>query len=69
MSRPDEGVHRLSAQVHAPNAGTCITKADCSQGPTSRAGQVIADGPNTEAGELALGRNAGGVHAMERLQL
>src|ERR1700738_4083183 len=40
------------------NAGTCINqKPIVRKGQRITAGQVIADGPNTEAGELALGRN------------
>src|ERR1700724_3384244 len=40
------------------NAGTCITQNPIvRKGQRITAGQVIADGPNTEAGELALGRN------------
>src|SRR5207249_1747823 len=40
------------------NAGTCINqKPIVRKGQRVVAGQVIADGPNTEAGELALGRN------------
>src|SRR5215207_6434029 len=40
------------------NAGTCINqKPIVKRGQSIKKGQVIADGPNTEAGELALGRN------------
>jgi DNA-directed RNA polymerase subunit beta len=40
------------------NAGTCINqKPIVRKGQRIAAGQVIADGPNTDAGELALGRN------------
>ncbi|MDF1752210.1 MAG: DNA-directed RNA polymerase subunit beta [Verrucomicrobiales bacterium] len=40
------------------NAGTCINqKPIVRRGEKIKAGQVIADGPNTEFGELALGRN------------
>ncbi|PWU07574.1 MAG: DNA-directed RNA polymerase subunit beta [Verrucomicrobia bacterium] len=40
------------------NSSTCINqKPIVSKGQTIVAGDVIADGPNTEAGELALGRN------------
>ena len=40
------------------NAGTCINqKPIVRRGDKVKAGQVIADGPNTEFGELALGRN------------
>ena len=40
------------------NAGTCINqKPIVLRGEKIKAGQVLADGPNTEYGELALGRN------------
>ncbi|MDF1816459.1 MAG: DNA-directed RNA polymerase subunit beta [Verrucomicrobiales bacterium] len=40
------------------NAGTCINqKPIVRRGDKVKAGDVIADGPNTEFGELALGRN------------
>jgi DNA-directed RNA polymerase subunit beta len=40
------------------NAGTCINQRPIvHKGQHVKKGQVIADGPNTEAGELALGRN------------
>jgi len=40
------------------NAGTCINQQPIvNQGDKIAAGQVIADGPNTENGELALGKN------------
>ncbi len=40
------------------NAGTCINqKPIVSRGQKVKAGMVLADGPNTELGELALGRN------------
>src|SRR5437763_15507090 len=40
------------------NAATCINqKILVSKGDTVKKGQVIADGPCTEGGELALGRN------------
>ncbi|MBE2205092.1 MAG: DNA-directed RNA polymerase subunit beta [Chthoniobacterales bacterium] len=40
------------------NASTCINqKAIVRKGQSIKKGQVIADGPNTENGELALGRN------------
>jgi len=40
------------------NAATCINqKALVKKGDTIKAGQIIADGPCTEKGELALGRN------------
>ncbi len=40
------------------NAGTCVNqKPIVKKGQAVSAGDVIADGPNTEQGELALGRN------------
>ena len=59
VSRPDEGVHVYELRKFMrSNAGTCINqKPIVRKGQRITAGQVIADGPNTEAGELALGRN------------
>jgi DNA-directed RNA polymerase subunit beta len=59
LSRPDDGlyVYELRKFMRS-NAGTCINqKPIVKKGQRIEAGQVIADGPNTEAGELALGRN------------
>ena len=40
------------------NAGTCVNqKPIIKKGQKIKAGDVLADGPNTEQGELALGRN------------
>jgi DNA-directed RNA polymerase subunit beta len=40
------------------NAGTCLNqKPICNRGDKVKFGDVLADGPNTEGGELALGRN------------
>ena len=40
------------------NAGTCINQRPIVlRGQTVKAGDILADGPNTEDGELALGRN------------
>lgn len=40
------------------NAGTCITQSPiCDIGDEVKMGEVIADGPSTDKGELALGRN------------
>ena len=40
------------------NAGTCVNqKPIIKKGQKIKAGDVLADGPNTELGELALGRN------------
>jgi DNA-directed RNA polymerase subunit beta len=59
VSRPDEGLHVYELRKFMrSNAGTCINqKPIVRKGERIVAGQVIADGPNTEAGELALGRN------------
>jgi len=59
VSRPDEGVHVYELRKFMrSNAGTCINqKPIVRKAQRITAGQVIADGPNTEAGELALGRN------------
>jgi DNA-directed RNA polymerase subunit beta len=59
LSRPDEGlfVYELRKFMRS-NAGTCINqKPIVHKGEKIKEGQVIADGPNTEDGELALGRN------------
>ncbi len=54
-----EGVHVYELRKFMrSNAGTCINqKPIISKGQSIKAGDVIADGPNTEDGELALGRN------------
>ncbi len=40
------------------NAGTCINQTPlCSVGDKVKAGDVIADGPSTDKGEIALGKN------------
>jgi len=58
-TRPEKGIHVYPLRKFMrSNAGTCVN-----QKPLVRAGdkvkndQIIADGPNTEDGELALGRN------------
>jgi DNA-directed RNA polymerase subunit beta len=59
LSRPDDGlyVYELRKFMRS-NAGTCINqKPIVRKGEKIKKGQVIADGPNTENGELALGRN------------
>ena len=56
---PAEGihVHRLRKYMRS-NAATCINqKALVARGESVKKGQVIADGPSTQNGELALGRN------------
>jgi DNA-directed RNA polymerase subunit beta len=59
VSRPDEGVHVYELRKFMrSNAGTCINqKPIVAKGQKVKKGRVIADGPNTETGELALGRN------------
>ena len=51
------------------NAATCINqKILVSKGDAIKKGQVIADGPRTHGGELALGRQCPlRVHALERI--
>src|SRR5260370_396335 len=45
-------------KVMRSNAGTCVNqKPIVKKGQHVKKGQIIADGPNTEHGELALGRN------------
>src|SRR5580704_11609765 len=59
MSRPEDSlyVYELRKFMRS-NAGTCINqKPIVHKGQKIKKGRVIADGPNTEAGELALGRN------------
>jgi DNA-directed RNA polymerase subunit beta len=59
ISRPEDSlyVYELRKFMRS-NAGTCINqKPIVHKGEKVAKGQVIADGPNTEAGELALGRN------------
>jgi DNA-directed RNA polymerase subunit beta len=49
--------YKLSKFVRS-NQGTCINQRPiCSKGDTVQRGDILADGPSTELGELALGRN------------
>ncbi len=58
-TNPEEGiwVYPLRKFMRS-NAGTCMNqKPIVLRGDAVKAGDVLADGPNTELGELALGRN------------
>jgi len=58
-SRPEKGVmvYPLRKFMRS-NAGTCINQSPLvKRGQKIKKGDVLADGPNTENGELALGRN------------
>ena len=56
---PAEGVYIYDLRKYMrSNAGTCVNqKPIVKKGQSVHKGDVIADGPNTEQGELALGRN------------
>jgi DNA-directed RNA polymerase subunit beta len=56
---PEEGVYLYDLRKFMrSNAGTCVNqKPIVKKGQSVKKGDVIADGPNTEKGELALGRN------------
>ena len=56
---PDEGIYFYDLRKFLrSNAGTCVNqKPIVTKGQKVKKGQVIADGPNCEQGELALGRN------------
>jgi DNA-directed RNA polymerase subunit beta len=58
-SKPDKGVFVYPLRKFMrSNAGTCINQKPLVYGGDKiKNGQIIADGPNTENGELALGRN------------
>src|SRR3954467_12512771 len=55
----DAGIHVYELRKFMrSNAGTCVNqKPIVKKGQHVKRGQVIADGPNTDQGELALGRN------------
>ncbi|MEA3364977.1 MAG: DNA-directed RNA polymerase subunit beta, partial [Candidatus Hydrogenedentes bacterium] len=56
--RSDEDVYRLKKFTRS-NQNTCINqKPIVNKGDKVEAGEIIADGPATDGGELALGRNA-----------
>ncbi len=56
---PEEGVYLYDLRKFMrSNAGTCVNqKPIVKKGQSVKKGDVIADGPNTEKGEIALGRN------------
>src|SRR5213076_494620 len=56
---PEAGIHVYELRKFMrSNAGTCVNKKPIvHKGQHVKRGQVIADGPNTDQGELALGRN------------
>ncbi|HTK35116.1 MAG TPA: DNA-directed RNA polymerase subunit beta [Caulobacteraceae bacterium] len=57
-NKPGVDIYRLS-KFQRSNQNTCINQRPLVRvGDQIRAGDVIADGPSTELGELALGRNA-----------
>ena len=58
-SNPSKGIYVYPLRKFMrSNAGTCINqKPLINVGDKIKNGQIIADGPNTENGELALGRN------------
>jgi DNA-directed RNA polymerase subunit beta len=57
-TKPGVDIYRLS-KFQRSNQNTCINQRPLVRvGDRIRAGDIIADGPSTELGELALGRNA-----------
>ncbi len=56
---PSEGVYLYDLRKFMrSNAGTCVNqKPIVKKGQSVKKGDVIADGPNTDQGEIALGRN------------
>ncbi len=56
---PDNGIYVYELRKFMrSNAGTCVNQRPIiKKGQKIKAGDVLADGPNTEQGELALGRN------------
>ncbi|MDA0765954.1 MAG: DNA-directed RNA polymerase subunit beta [Verrucomicrobia bacterium] len=58
-SNPSKGIYVYPLRKFMrSNAGTCINqKPLVNSGQKIKIGQIIADGPNTDQGELALGRN------------
>ena len=58
-TKPEKGIYVYPLRKFMrSNAGTCINqKPLVASGDKIKNGQIIADGPNTDDGELALGRN------------
>ena len=58
------------SSLPVPNQGTCINQRPIvNAGDRVEKGQVIADGPSTDEGELALGKNVTRrLYALGRLQ-
>jgi len=56
---PEEGIYVYELRKFMrSNASTCVNQQPIvKKGQTIKKGQVLADGPNTQNGELALGRN------------
>src|SRR5207237_4944599 len=56
---PEEGIYVYELRKFMrSNAGTCVNqKPMVKKGQHVKRGQIIADGPNTQYGELELGRN------------
>ncbi len=55
---PPGATYRLVAKFRRSNQGTCINQRPIvDEGDRVEAGQVIADGPCTDTGEMALGKN------------
>ena len=56
--QPSRKITYLLKNFMRSNAGTCITQnAICCVGDIVKRGEVLADGPSTDKGELALGKN------------
>jgi DNA-directed RNA polymerase subunit beta len=67
--QPNLDIYRLT-KFRRSNQDTCLNQRPIViEGQKVKKGQVIADGPATKEGELALGGRAVRVHALGRLQL
>ena len=56
----DDGAYQTyqMAKFHRSNSGTCINQRPIvDEGDRIQSGQVIADGPSTQDGEMGLGKN------------